>query len=446
MRSVLQGCVALVAIAGSPLWVNAAETGQFRVGAARVDITPPPSEYAKPVGGMFEPIYARVIVVDNGRTRAVLASVDAADITEQYPVRLTQVLASGAGIPVQQVMLAQTHAHDGMRIGDMPDPHLPMPFSLSFNARVERALDEGVRQAVRNLQPARIGFGRGQSFLNANRKQWDPTQLRYLDGADRSGLLPTDRSVYVISFETPAGKPLAVYATYSMMPVVHLRNAGGDSPQNLGGDYPAATSLYVEQALGDASVTIVTVGGEDQQPLYAVSGRSAEAVARSETLTRAYGAILGEEILATDHGIGMKQERGPIYGAATSVTCPGKLTTPKYPTAPCADRPNALLAECPYKEVDSDPVTIKMGLLMIGDIAIDGIWEITDSVIIHRIQAVSPYAHTFVVSQFFGPAGYLIHDEDYEITSFNSVNTRIKQGCGEAAAIKGFEEMLPKVP
>ena len=128
----------------SCLWIPAAESGGFRVGAARIDVTPPPEEMPKPYVGVFERIYARTIVVDNGKTRAVLATVDTATISQDYPELLTRRLAKEAGIPPAQVHLATTHAHDSIRVSNSPGT-TNIPFSQAFNKKVEAALVEGVQ-------------------------------------------------------------------------------------------------------------------------------------------------------------------------------------------------------------------------------------------------------------------------------------------------------------
>src|SRR5687767_14869479 len=55
----------------------------FRAGAARIDLTPQP--LPRNMLGVLDPIYVRTLVVDNGRTRAALVSVDAGAIpTDLY--------------------------------------------------------------------------------------------------------------------------------------------------------------------------------------------------------------------------------------------------------------------------------------------------------------------------------------------------------------------------
>jgi hypothetical protein len=431
-----------VLISSLHISIYAAESEKFSVGAAKVDITPSAQDLPKPYGSVFQHIYARVIAVDNGKSRAILASVDVSTLSEDFPARFTQRIAREAGIAPEHVLLAQTHAHDSIMVGEA-GPGMPMAHTPAFDAKVEAALAEGVQQAIKNLQPARIGFGRGRSYINTNRMQWDPEQMRYVVGADRSGLLPTDKTVNVVSFETTAGKPIALLANYSLMPIAHLRDGREGSNQRLGGDVPDATSLYLEKAMGNDAVAIMTMAGENQHPIYQIDKQAHDAVERSEELTLAYGVMLGEEILAVSRDIKTRMTEGPIYTASNSATCPGKTTTPKTAPGPCTDTANGTIPQCAYKEQDTPPVTFKMGLLMLGNIAIDGMWEIVDATIIQRIEAASPYANTFVISRFMGPAGYLVHDEGYETVTFDSINTHLKAGCGEQAAIKGFLDMLP---
>ena len=420
----------------------AAESGKFRVGATRIDVTPPPEEMPKPYLAIFDRIYARVIVVDNSKTRAVLATVDSATITDGYQVSLTERIAKEAGIPPEQVHLATTHAHDSIRVSKSTTT--PRPWSMAFNAKVEAALVEGVQQSIKNMQPARIGFGRGKSYINANRMKWDPDEGRYVTSADRSGLLPSDKNVYVILFETLSGEPIAFFANYGIMPIAHEVPSYPGSTPKIGGDILGATTLYVEKALKEKAVAIMTMGGGDQHPLYRVTGKGPGSDAESEVLTRSYGLMLGEEILATVRDMRNKMEEGPIYGAKTSATCPGKLTKPINSPSNCSNTAGSKLPPCVYKDEDGPAITINMTLLLLGNVAMGGIWEDSSTSLIQRIQAISPYANTFVDCQFFGPARYLVSDDMYGLYTFESTDSRVKKGCAEQSILKGFQQMFPK--
>jgi hypothetical protein len=420
----------------------AAESGKFRVGAARIDVTPPQEEMPKPYLAIFDRIYARTIVVDNGKTRAVFATVDSATITDGYQISLPARIAREAGIPVEQVHLSTTHAHDSIRVSKSTTT--PRPWSMTFNAKVEAALVEGVQRSLKNMQPARIGFGRGKSYINTNRMRWDPDEGRYVVGADRTGLLPSDKNVYVILFESLSGAPIALFANYGIMPIVHeVPDYPGSIPK-IGGDILGATSLYIEKSLNEKVVALMTMGGGDQYPVYRVTRKGPGSDAESEVLTRALALMLGEEILATSRDMRNKLESGPIYGAMSSATCPGKVTKPINSPSACSNTPGSKLPPCVYKDEDGPPITLTMGFLLLGNIAIGGIWEDTVTSLIQHIQAISPYANTFVDCRFFGPARYLVSDDMYGMYTFESTDSRVKKGCAEPAILKAFQEMFSK--
>jgi neutral ceramidase len=421
----------------------AADT-KFRAGAARIDVTPSQEELPKPYTSVFDHIYARVIVVDNGPSRVVLASVDSATISNNYPADLAARIAKEANVPVENVMLATTHAHDSIRISNMPGT-TAVPFSMPFNAKVEAALVDATRESIAKLQPARIGFGRGKAYINGNRMYWDPEQGRYMLGYDRSGKLPSDKTVYVVKFENVSGEPIAFFVNYALMPIVHTTGSynGGDS--RLGGDVPGATSQYAEKALGEKAVVIMTMGGGDQHPIYRVNRRGPEAQQYSESLIRTYSQILGEEILATSKDIRDTIDQGPLYASGKALTCPGKLTIPINDPSRCSTAPDSKLPLCGvYKEEDAPPVPFGINLLVIGDIALGAVSEDVGTTMVQRVQASSPYTNTIVISRLFGPARYLVTDDMYGLYTFDSTDSHVKKGCAEKSIVNGFQTLMPK--
>jgi hypothetical protein len=139
-----------------------------------------------------------------------------------------------------------------------------------------------------------------------------------------------------------------------------------------------------------------------------------------------------------------KVEEGAISGGKTSATCPGKLTTPINSGGRCSNAPGSKLPPCVFKDEDAPPATFQMGLLLLGNIAIGGVSEDVGTTIIQRIQAISPYANTFVVSQFFGPARYLVSDDMYGMFTFDSTDSHVKKGCAEPSILKGFQQLMSK--
>src|SRR6516225_9075500 len=139
----------------------AAERGSLRVGAARVDITPPVNPEYPPSGKYeHEHLYVRAIVLDNGLTRAALLNADLGNMPEDVWANASKQIADALQCPVENIIVSATHTHSGVPAGPPP----PQPTD-----RLVSAMLDAVRQANGRLQPALVGFGTGSSYLNVNR-------------------------------------------------------------------------------------------------------------------------------------------------------------------------------------------------------------------------------------------------------------------------------------
>jgi hypothetical protein len=90
---------------------HAAESTAMRAGAARLDITPDEKALPKGYEGINDHIFVRAIVVDDGRTRAGLVTVDAGAVPTQIWSQVTQRAEKELHIPASQLLLTATHTH-----------------------------------------------------------------------------------------------------------------------------------------------------------------------------------------------------------------------------------------------------------------------------------------------------------------------------------------------
>ncbi|MBP2667162.1 MAG: hypothetical protein H6Q76_2142, partial [Firmicutes bacterium] len=125
-----------------------APASSFRVGAAKIDITP--TQLPKNSEGILDHIYGRAIVIDNGVASAALVSTDTGMLGEQVWRTVSQRIEKELGIPAQNLIMNPTHTHSAS--GGSADQ--------VFNV---------VKAAKEKLQPARIGYGTGVSYINVNR-------------------------------------------------------------------------------------------------------------------------------------------------------------------------------------------------------------------------------------------------------------------------------------
>ena len=96
-------------------------SGPFRVGAAKVDITPTASELPKQDLGVLDKLYARAIVIDNGHTSAALITLDAGAIPTPLWKNVSERMEKELGIPAVNVLITATHTHSApMAMGSRP--------------------------------------------------------------------------------------------------------------------------------------------------------------------------------------------------------------------------------------------------------------------------------------------------------------------------------------
>jgi neutral ceramidase len=317
-----------------------------------------------------------------------------------------------------------------------------------------------VRQANATLQPARVGFGTGVSYLNVNRDNIDPATHLWTQMPNLSG--PSDKTVAVLKFETPAGEPIAVYMNYAMHPV------NGYLSDITSADFCGAASRHVEQSYGDKIVAVFAQGASgDQNPLYlraatnvlasrtgvpvtgnVMTREKIEAPLRDgtvpsqkadpqvvdtlEKVMESEGVLLGEEVIRVMSNIRHLDSDPAITGAETTVTCPGRR------------RLDHAREGTPGQYQDGDPVEIRLGLLRIGNTALTAVNAEIYSTIGLKMKAASPLANTVMVTLANGRAnsGYVPNDTAFGAYTFQVLGSRLKPGCAEDAIVNGLVGMI----
>lgn len=439
------GC-ALAALV--PAGRAAAADAVLKAGAARVDVTPAASALPEGFRGILDPIYARAIVLDDGTSKAALVTIDAGAVPPPLWASVSQRLARETGIPATQLLLTATHTHS-----------VPFGGGIDYEAGIIAA----VKQALASAQPARMANGTGVSYINVNRNIIDRQTHRWWEGPNYDG--PSDKTVAVMTFETTAGKPIAVYYNYGVHAVVT------GNLDMVSGDIPGATSAYIEELLGDGAVAVYSNGpAGDQNPIYFQQTYDLRAIrikdyaSRGEDISNAMppggqgmdrsnpkvaqimeqqkrmilsmGQMLGEEVLHVARaGMERPVTHAAIAGAARTVTCPGRTRT---------DSGRAGYAG---SYVDADPVPIRLSLLKLGDTVIGGVDAEVFTTIGQRFKRESPFKHSMMTTLTNGiaPSGYIANDAAAGYHSFEVVSSRLKPGCAETAIVNGLLDLIGEV-
>jgi len=412
-------------------------TGQLKVGTAKIDITPSQEMILSPESssrnrgfvGVHDPIFVRAVVLDNGLVRAAILSFDLGGV----PIweELSKRVANELNTTPEYVMLAATHNHcapRGRRDGAETDSK-----TAAFSALVEDQAINAVRQARTNLQPARVGFGRGKAYVNTNRDEMVGDQCKL--GVNPDG--PSDKSVDVIRFEALSGKPIAVFINYAVHAVVMMDAKTKDGGPEITGDLPGATSRYVENYYNNEVVALWTSGAAgDQRPVYrALDNRSIQERGRIDEGAAGYVLLdvqsrrLGEEVVRVSDAITRTASQTRIWGGLNVVTCPGGRTS---------------WAEGPvgYKIEETGPVDIRLALLMINDIALSGVSGEVVSIIGQHFKEESPYNKSIMVTHVGSSTGYIPDDSQYPKLTYQVTRSRLQPGCSENAIINGLVDLM----
>lgn len=456
MRHTLAACAAaLVAVTApaaiaqtQPSAAVANPSANLRAGAARVDITPSAADMPRNYTGVNDDVFVRAIVVANGSTKAAMITVDVGGVSTETWTNVIRRAESELGIPAAQIILTATHTHSVPRLNGRP-----------FEDKIFAA----IQQADARLQPAQMDYGTGVSYVNVNRNIIDPENRRWWEGPNYEGV--SDKTVAVVRFRTPDGKPIAVFYNYALHAVTN-----GQLDQ-ISGDVPGAASRYLEATLGDDVVAVWSNGaGGDQNPVYFNQTydlrniRIAEYATRGEDisnamppggvgldrndpqvallmdqqrqLTRSYGQLLGEEVLhVARSGMERPSTSDGIFGAQKEVACPGRRRT------------NTGRAGYAGTYEDADPINIRLSFLLVGDVAIGGVNGEVFNQIARRFKLESPLKHTMFSSLTNGTAGsgYIPNDSAYGQYTFEVVSSRLKPGCAESAIVDGLLDLMEGV-
>ena len=268
----------ILAMAG---FVGNANAGPLRAGVASVDVSP--TKFPVIVNGGFladkadkvlDRLYARTVVLDDGSQPIAITVVDSCMMPRDMLDKAKADAARSTGIPVERMLISATHTHTAPStmgtLGTPPDP--------DYFAMLPGLITESIVKAHRNLQPAKIGWTVVEDFDHTHTRRWirrpdkmikDPFGVVNVRANMHPGYLnpdvigpsgPVDPALSLISIQSDSGKPLAVFANYSM-------HYFGTRP--VSADYFGMFSAKIAQKLGakdgDGFVGIMSQGTSGDQ-------------------------------------------------------------------------------------------------------------------------------------------------------------------------------------
>jgi hypothetical protein len=247
---------------------------ELRAGVAKVDITCrqtgawrdllnekvqrhiPPDYLSKDVR-IADPMFARALVVDDGREQLVLVTMDVtaigartisqnilSDSADDFVARLRVRVQEELGIPGGSVSVNASHSHQVPRM------------LCDDQEQIERTL-QAIRLARQNMVAVKVGVGSGkEDRLTINRT------MMLKDGTDRTirsfyapmpadeeveQLRPIDPEIGIVRIDRTDGQPLAVVYNFAC----HLLLGAPDGTQGaITADHVGVTERYLEDQIG----------------------------------------------------------------------------------------------------------------------------------------------------------------------------------------------------
>ena len=210
---------------------------------------------------IHDPLHARSLVLDDGQTRLVFVIADNVGIDQVVFDTAGKLIKEETGIPPARVLMAATHTHTAVSAGGEGDRRRgynkgkPLDEYQQF---LVRRIADGVRIAINNLEPARIGWGAGsvpQHVFNRRWKLKNPVRnpfgqldaVQFNPGVSNTNKLEpaggTDPEVAFFSVQSIEGRPIALLANYS------LHYVGGVPAGHISADYFALFSNKIAAQL-----------------------------------------------------------------------------------------------------------------------------------------------------------------------------------------------------
>ena len=156
-------------LAGAPFVLPVPAAGTLRLAAFRADATPPAGEpliWVDPIREVLDPLWAKGVVLDDGRSRVVLCAVDWCGIGGSTHTLFRRRIAEAAGTEPSHVAVQSVHQHtapyvDGDAyavLDELPNP--PLRMSAKALDLITGRISRAVTGAVRRMQPVdAVGLG-----------------------------------------------------------------------------------------------------------------------------------------------------------------------------------------------------------------------------------------------------------------------------------------------
>lgn len=374
----------------------------FKAAVVKVDVTPQTPQkligYGPRVStGVHDRIYHRILAMHDGENQAFIISSDFCLFSPSVYESVTSVLQREHGIDPVQVWWSVTHTHSAPQVGPggMAEAFHGARYEKgddpAYTTLVKKSLIDGVLEAQKKLEPAKLGVGWGYSRANINRRARD------VDGKVRLGMNPdgpVDRRIGIIRIDRKNGEALAVVANYA----IHGTVLGGAN-KLISGDVSGVVANYVEDTTG-ATLLFINGAAGNLAPIYSVYPNPDKAHLSQ------FRVLLGDKIIKASRAMSHLSGNVSLQMKELVVELPGKegLHWPEslshYVVTTDEGRP---IVNMPvrFMKINGDTAIWSAPLELFCEIS-------------NEIRDRSPFAHTLYFGYTNGWFGYMLTESEYK--------------------------------
>ena len=453
----------ILAMAG---FVGNANAGPLRAGVASVDVSP--TKFPVIVNGGFladkadkvlDRLYARTVVLDDGSQPIAITVVDSCMMPRDMLDKAKADAARSTGIAVERMLISATHTHTAPStmgtLGTPPDP--------DYVAMLPGLITESIVKAHRNLQPAKIGWKVVEDFDHTHTRRWirrpdkmikDPFGVVNVRANMHPGYLnpdvigpsgPVDPALSLISIQSDSGKPLAVFANYSM-------HYFGTRP--VSADYFGMFSAKIAQKLGakdgDGFVGIMSQGtsGDQHWMDYGKAKTDITIQAYAEELAKRAFEALGQVKYQSEVPIAMAQATLKLTRRLPDAKrlewahdIKAKMTKP-------VPKDVGEVYACEAIELDANPNReLILQAVSIGELALTAIPNEVYAITGLKLKAMSPFKTTVNIELANGAEGYIPPPEQHKLGGYTTwpARTAALEVTAEPKIVETLLTLLEKV-
>lgn len=464
--------------------VTHASAAPVKAGAAVADITPtlfpanmPGGHSANMATGVHDPLSARALVIDDGKTKVAWVVIDHLSVPRKVTLEAKDIASKATGIPVENMLVSATHTHTGVSAADefvVESPGGPKLSDRQVKANAyRRVILEGISQSIikahAQLRPALIGAAAQPLPSEVFNRRWylkpgkmplnpygemDKVKMNpgtSPDVIDRPAG-PIDPDVSILSVQDTKRKPLALFANYSLHYV-------GGSPRGLvSADYYGEFARVMPSRLradegfvaamsngtsGDINNIPFGVTRPPRAPFEQIQLVASEAADMAWKAYQDIGRHQGDVVLGMRQRVLTLKYRKPtkeqVLYAKAILAIKDKEAIERLPSlAKNYAGSTIAAAERPEETLD-----VIVQVIRVGDLAICAIPFETFAETGLELKKMSPFGRTMVVGLGNGRHGYLPTPAQHELGGYETwLGTNVVQTDASEIIVKNLVEMM----